>query len=70
MHSMTTLIINGRTQCFSQGLNISALLKELDIAHKRFAIERNGEIIPRAQFDSLVLENGDKLEIVVAVGGG
>ena len=70
MHSMTTLIINGRTQRFSQGLNVRALLKELDIADKRFAIERNGEIIPRGLFDSLVLENGDKLEIVVAVGGG
>lgn len=70
MYSMTELTINGRPQSFSQPLNVFALLRELDLVNKRVAIERNGEIIPRSQFDSLVLESGDKLEIVIAVGGG
>ena len=70
MYRMTELTINGRVQSFAQPLNVNELLRELDLVNKRIAIERNGEIIPRSQFASLALENGDKLEIVVAVGGG
>jgi len=37
---------------------------------KRIALERNGEIVPRSTFATAQLNDGDKLEIVVAVGGG
>ena len=37
---------------------------------KRIALERNGEIVPRSTFTAQHLADGDKLEIVVAVGGG
>jgi sulfur carrier protein len=37
---------------------------------KRIAVERNGEIVPRSQFGEQMLADGDRLEIVVAVGGG
>jgi sulfur carrier protein len=33
-------------------------------------MERNGEIVPRSQFAQCLLQDGDRLEIVVAVGGG
>ena len=46
------------------------LVEALGYAGKRVAIERNGEIVPRSRHDEVALENGDKLEIVVAVGGG
>ena len=37
---------------------------------KRIAIERNGEIVPRSRYRELELADGDRLEVVVAVGGG
>ncbi len=37
---------------------------------KRIAVERNGEIVPKSQYDSVVLMDGDCLEIVSFVGGG
>jgi sulfur carrier protein len=37
---------------------------------KRIALERNGEIVPRSQFGAMELNDGDTLEVVVAVGGG
>jgi sulfur carrier protein len=40
------------------------------LQNKRIAVERNGEIVPRSQFAEQMLTNGDRLEIVVAVGGG
>jgi sulfur carrier protein len=43
---------------------------ELKLAGKRFAIERNGEIIPKSLLPKLAINDGDNLEIVGAVGGG
>ncbi len=42
----------------------------MELGGKRIALERNGEILPRSQFNQQQIAHGDKLEIVVAVGGG
>jgi sulfur carrier protein len=42
----------------------------MGLSGKRIALERNGEIVPRSSFTQRMLTDGDKLEIVVAVGGG
>jgi thiamine biosynthesis protein ThiS len=45
-------------------------MHKLDIVHNKIALEINKEIIPRSQFEFRLLENGDQIEIVTAVGGG
>lgn len=40
------------------------------LAGKRFAIELNGEIVPKSSHTRTHLQDGDKLEVVIAVGGG
>lgn len=67
---MLELIINGQLRQFAAPLTVAKLVDQLDIAGKRIAIERNGEIVPRSQFNEISLHHGDQLEIVVAVGGG
>ena len=67
---MIVLIINGRRRSFPTPLNVSGLIEQLELQGKRIALERNGEIVPRGQFGLLELNDGDALEIVVAVGGG
>ncbi|HNV88316.1 MAG TPA: sulfur carrier protein ThiS [Methylotenera sp.] len=63
--------INGNTQQFDgDNMTISALVVTLNLTGKRLAIEKNGEIVPRSQFAETKLKDGDKLEIVGAVGGG
>lgn len=65
------IFINGNLkQLASENVTISALVVTLNLTGKRLAIEKNGEIVPRSQFDSVTLRDGDKLEIVGAVGGG
>jgi sulfur carrier protein len=65
------IFINGNLrQLDSENVTISALVVTLNLTGKRLAIEQNGEIVPRSQFDSVTLRDGDKLEIVGAVGGG
>ncbi len=51
-------------------MSVASLVVALDLSGKRLAIERNGEIVPRGQFAEVLLQEGDKLEIVGAVGGG
>ncbi|HWU82197.1 MAG TPA: sulfur carrier protein ThiS [Methylophilaceae bacterium] len=68
---MIQLIINGNLRQFDTSrLNVAELVDKLGLAGKRLAIECNGEIIPRSQFAEAPLHDGDKLEIVGAVGGG
>lgn len=65
------IFINGNLkQLDSENVTISALVMTLNLTGKRVAIEKNGEIVPRSQFDAVALRDGDKLEIVGAVGGG
>lgn len=42
----------------------------MNLAGKRVAVERNGEIVPKGRHAEALLASGDALEIVVAVGGG
>lgn len=64
-------IINGKLRQFDVTLlSVANLVTQLNLEGKRLAIERNGEIVPRSQFDDTLLLDGDKLEIVGAVGGG
>ncbi len=67
---MITLSINGVTRQFPAALNVAELIATLGYTGKRIALERNGEIVPRGLFATQQLFDGDKLEVVVAVGGG
>ena len=67
---MIELAINGEPRTFPAPLTLTQLIESLDLAGKRIAIEKNGEIVPRSLHASTPLVGGDRLEIVVAVGGG
>jgi sulfur carrier protein len=67
---MISLQINGETARFLQSMTVAAMLDERGLAGKRVAVERNGEIVPKSQHASVIVADGDHIEIVVAVGGG
>ena len=64
------LVINGEPRTFPAPLSLAQLIESLDLVGKRIAIEKNGEIVPRSLHATTPLASGDRLEIVVAVGGG
>ncbi|KXW59199.1 MAG: sulfur carrier protein ThiS [Ferrovum myxofaciens] len=68
--SMITLFINGSPQIFATVPTVRQVLDERGMTGRRVAIECNGDIVPRSHYDSRALAEGDRLEIVVAVGGG
>jgi sulfur carrier protein len=67
---MIRITVNGAAQRFEQPLPVSALIEKMSLLGKKIAVERNGEIVPRSLHQQTLVENGDRLEIVVAVGGG
>ena len=64
------LSINGEPKRFPEALDLARLIERLELAGKKVAVERNGEIVPRSRYTETALADGDRLEIVVAVGGG
>lgn len=62
--------INGELRQFRSPLTTAELIELLGYAGKRVAVERNGEIVPRGRHAEVVLSNGDRIEIIAAVGGG
>ena len=63
-------LVNGAPREFAAPLTFAQFLDELALAGKRLAVERNGEIVPRSRFAEARLADGDRIEVVVAVGGG
>jgi sulfur carrier protein len=64
------ITVNGSTKTYATPLAVADLLQNMALAGKKVAVERNGEIVPRSAHASTLLANGDRLEIVAAVGGG
>jgi len=64
------VLVNGAVQRFEQPVRLAELIERMQLAGKKIAVERNGEIVPRSAHGQTVLADGDRLEIVVAVGGG
>lgn len=67
---MISVFINGAAKTFESSLSIADLIVSLGLTGKRVAIECNSEIVPRSTFSTHLLSDGDKVEVVVAVGGG
>jgi sulfur carrier protein len=65
-----TIIVNGETHRLDAPITFAALLAQLSLAGKRVALECNGEIVPRGRHGEDRVADGDRIEIVVAVGGG
>jgi sulfur carrier protein len=64
------ILLNGETRTFEGPTSVADLLKALGYAGKRVAVERNGQIVPRSAHEQSLLADDDRIEIVVAVGGG
>ena len=67
---MIQICVNGSAKTYEHPLAVAELLLCMDLAGRKVAVERNGEIVPRGAHASTLLADGDRLEIVAAVGGG
>ena len=62
--------INGEERNFQVSLTVQQLLGEIGLDPRKVAVERNLEIVPKSQYQSIAVDDGDRLEIVHFIGGG
>ncbi len=62
--------VNGEAREVAEGLTVADLLRELGVGAEPVAVERNREVVPRAEHGALRLAEGDAIEVVHFVGGG
>jgi len=64
------IVVNGDPRRVAAGATVATLLAELGLAERRVAVERNREVVPRADHARTALAAGDQIELVTFVGGG
>tara|TARA_B100001057_G_scaffold282987_1_gene283376 strand:- start:293 stop:493 length:201 start_codon:yes stop_codon:yes gene_type:complete len=64
------ILLNNRPEKLFDGLTIRKLLEQKNIKNKYFAVEINKKIIPKSEHGAHVIKDGDKIEIITAIGGG
>jgi sulfur carrier protein len=64
------ITINGNPRQIGESCTLLQLLEQLQLAGKRIAVELNEAIVPRARHGETVLHDGDRIEIIHAIGGG
>jgi sulfur carrier protein len=62
--------LNGEAVELPEGQSVADLLAGLDLAGRRVAVELNLDIVPRSQHADTLLREGDRVEVVHAIGGG
>jgi sulfur carrier protein len=70
MSAPIRVVLNGAPREFPAPLTFDQLIDALALAGRRLAVERNGEIVPRSRFGEARVADGDRIEVVMAVGGG
>ena len=62
--------LNGEARDVAPGTTVATLIEELGLRPEQVAVERNQELVPRARRAEVVLDDGDRVELVTLVGGG
>jgi len=65
-----TIVLNGEPRQLRAPMTVAELISELSLDPRLVAVERNREIVPRAEHGEALVDDGDRLEIVTFVGGG
>ncbi len=64
------ILLNGTEKTLDEAPTVAVLLRDLGVADRRVAVEVNHEIVPRSMHAKRVLGDNDRVEVVVAIGGG
>jgi sulfur carrier protein len=67
---MNMIVLNGQSRMCAPGRTLLDLLAEAGYAQRRVAVEVNREIVPKSEHPRREIRDGDRIEIVHALGGG
>lgn len=69
-HAAIEIMLNGEPHALDGDARLATLLEKLEVRRKRIAVEINGEVVRKADYDRVMLSAGDKVEVINFVGGG
>ena len=64
------ILLNNKSETLFDGTTIQKLLEGKNIKNKYIAVEINENIIPKSNHNTYIIKDGDKIEIITAIGGG
>ena len=64
------IVLNGEPLELPDGTSVAQLIERLELSGRRLAVELNQDIVPRSLHSSQELQEGDRVEVVHAIGGG
>jgi len=64
------IFLNGKQISTNKNLTAQQLLSDMNYQDKRIALEINSKVIPKSEYSNKIIVENDKVEIIVAVGGG
>ncbi|CAN5463402.1 MAG: sulfur carrier protein ThiS [Pyrinomonadaceae bacterium] len=64
------VLINGKVKEIPEGLNLDQLLRHFSLPSQRIAIEMNTSVVRRKDWEDVIVNDSDKIEIIHFVGGG
>ncbi|WP_428037058.1 sulfur carrier protein ThiS [Amphritea sp.] len=62
--------VNGDSLELQEGTSVAGLIEKMELGERRVAVELNLEIVPRSRHAETLLQEGDRVEVVHAIGGG
>ena len=70
MHTQVRIRVNGTDRSLEKGTTVSTLIRMLALTERKIAVEINREIVPQSRHEQTELCDGDRVEIIEAIGGG
>ena len=64
------MTVNGAAADLDEGVTVADLVRTRNQERRRVAVARNGEVVPRIAWEATRIEDGDRIEVLVAVAGG
>ena len=64
------ILLNNKPEKLFDGSTVKKLLENKNIKNKYYAVEINRKIIPKSDHETYIIREGDKIEIITAIGGG
>ncbi len=64
------ILLNNKPEILLDGSTVKKLLESKNIKNKYYAVEINRKIIPKSDHETYLIKDGDRIEIITAIGGG
>ena len=67
---MISVVVNGKQEQLAAPISLLEFLESKGVAGRRIAVAHNGDVLRRDEYEGVIINDRDRIEIVLPVGGG